>query len=81
MRAAAASLDRRLGVEGDTEAGSRQHRNVIGAVADRKRGVASEPETRAQCVERLAAWLPGRAPDRPPRRSACRRHRSSSVLA
>ena len=37
MRAAAASLQHRFAVEGDAEAGSLDHRQIVGAVADGER--------------------------------------------
>ena len=58
MRAAAASLTAGLAWKATPRPAAVEHRNVIGAVADRKRVVASEPETRTQCVERRQLGFP-----------------------
>ena len=50
-------LQHRFGVEGDAEAGSLDHRQIVGAVADRKRSFGIEPEARAQFAQRLELGL------------------------
>ncbi len=54
--------DRRLGAEGDAEPGSGQHRDVVGAVADRDRLLRRYAVCRGECPERVP--LAGTGDDR-----------------
>ena len=62
MRQRACGGTRRLGVKGDAEAGGLQHRQIVGAVADRQRLREREAQLRGE--PRRVASLASRSDDR-----------------